>query len=187
MSRLPNCHIRRGNSNQFATSEDFQKLFTDELDSLYYLSFLLTCDQDLAEKCFLAGLEDCIKTNRVFKEWARSWARRTIVHNAIRELKPRPRYTGSSVSSTVSPYIDQQSSRGDGDVGAVLALEDFERFVFVMSVLEHYSDGDSALLLGCFLVDIRNARTRAVARIVSSSPASVSSEINFEQARELSR
>jgi DNA-directed RNA polymerase specialized sigma24 family protein len=45
---------------------------------------------------------------------------------------------------------------------AVLRLADFERFVFVMSVLEHYSEHDCALLLGCSDREIREGRSRAL-------------------------
>jgi len=44
----------------------------------------------------------------------------------------------------------------------VLRLADFERFVFIMSDLEHYSEHDCALLLGCSVKEIREGRTRAL-------------------------
>jgi len=49
------------------------------MDSLCLLSFLLTGEPSLAEKCFVRGLEDSRKGNPVFNEWAVSWARRTII------------------------------------------------------------------------------------------------------------
>ena len=52
---------------------------------------------------------------------------------------------------------------------AVLRLEDFERFVFIMSVLEHYSAHDCALLLDCPAREIREARTRALKELLNSS------------------
>jgi DNA-directed RNA polymerase specialized sigma24 family protein len=51
---------------------------------------------------------------------------------------------------------------------AVLGLEDFERFVFIMSVLEHYSEHDCALLLGCSVREIREGRTRALKELADS-------------------
>jgi hypothetical protein len=45
---------------------------------------------------------------------------------------------------------------------AIVALRAFERFVFVMSVLERQSDEDCSSLLGCSRRDIRIARTMAV-------------------------
>ena len=49
------------------------------MNRLYLLAFLLTADHTTAEKCFVWGLEDSKKGNLVFKEWAQSWARRTII------------------------------------------------------------------------------------------------------------
>ena len=60
------------------------------MNSLYLLSFLLTADREKAEQCFVSGLEDAVEGNPVFKEWARSWARRVIILNAVRVINPRP-------------------------------------------------------------------------------------------------
>jgi hypothetical protein len=43
------------------------------------------------------------------------------------------------------------------------------RFVFIMSILEHYSDHDCALLLGCSVRDIPEARARALRELMESS------------------
>lgn len=53
-------------------------------------------------------------------------------------------------------------------IAAVLALEPFERFVYVMTVLERYSDQDCSLLLGCARRDVVAARTRAFEQIASA-------------------
>jgi DNA-directed RNA polymerase specialized sigma24 family protein len=138
---------------------------------LYQLSFLLTRDPAMAERCLVSGLEDCVTGNRAFREWARSWAKRTIVQNAIRELKPRPLHSNSPRSETILPDIGQLSSGPGGHfaIDAVLGLEDLERFVFVMSVLEHYSEHDCGLLLGCSAKEVREARSRAVEELMDSS------------------
>src|SRR5579863_10712597 len=116
--------------NFYASHEDFHTIFNEDLKELYQLSFLLTRDPAKAERCFVSGLEDCVSGNRVFREWARSWAKRTIVQNAIRELKPRSIHSNSRLSETAFPDIDQLSSGRDGHfaMGAVFGLEDFERF-----------------------------------------------------------
>jgi DNA-directed RNA polymerase specialized sigma24 family protein len=41
-------------------------------------------------------------------------------------------------------------------------LPDFVRFVFVLSVLEQYTEHDCAQLLGCSLKEIQSARIRAL-------------------------
>jgi DNA-directed RNA polymerase specialized sigma24 family protein len=71
-------------------------------------------------------------------------------------------------------------------LNTVLELPHFERFVFVMSVLEHYSKHDSAILLGCSPWEIREAQARALAQL-GKSPWIVSREANFERVQELSR
>jgi hypothetical protein len=47
-------------------------------------------------------------------------------------------------------------------------LEQFERFAFVTSVLEHYSERDCALFLGCSPQDVRRARVLALQDLVLS-------------------
>ena len=148
----------------------FTTIFYEDLKELYPLSFVLTRDPAKAERCLVRGLEDCVSGNRVFREWARSWAKRTIVQNAIRELKPRPSQSTSPLSGAIFSDMDQHS-RGPGghfEMDAVLRLADFDRFVFVMSVLEHYSEHECALLLGCSAIEIREGRTRALKELANS-------------------
>jgi hypothetical protein len=145
----------------YASRDDFRRVFDEDMNSLYLLSYLLTADHGRAEQCFVSGLEDAVDGNPVFKEWARSWARRVIIVNAVRVINPRPREeNGRSNSATVSsnseaPAVEQI------EIAAVLALERFERFVYVMTVLERYSDQDCSLLLGCTRRDVVAARARA--------------------------
>jgi hypothetical protein len=152
----------------YASSDDFRRVFDEDMNSLYLLSFLLTADREKAEQCFVSGLEDAVEGNPVFKEWARSWARRVIIVNAVRAINPRPMgENGHSNSAPVSsdgktPPAEQV------EIAAVLALEPFERFVYVMTVLERYSDQDCSLLLGCARQDVVAARTRAFDQIGSA-------------------
>ena len=83
---------------RYATGSDFCRIFKENMNGLYLLSFLLTGDHVTAEKCFVQGLDDSRKGNRVFREWARSWARRTIIQNAIQLIRPRPTDTSTSSS-----------------------------------------------------------------------------------------
>jgi len=177
---IERAHIRvhEEKANQYASREDFHKIFSEDTNSLYQLSLLLTRDSAKAEQCFVSGLEDCVAGNSVFREWARSWAKRAIIQNAIRELKLRASQSNSPLPGTVVPDIEELSSGPGGyfEMRAVLRLEDFERFVFVMSALEHYSEHDCALLLGCSVPKIRQARTRALKEIMGSSNAALSQE-----------
>jgi DNA-directed RNA polymerase specialized sigma24 family protein len=161
---------RRDETDRYASREDFLRIFTEDLDGLYQLSFLLTRDPQKATQCIVGGLEDCVAGNSVFREWAQSWAKRAIIQNAIRELKARPSVSNSPPSPPIFSDIGQLSS-GPGnyfEIDAVLRLEDYERFVFVMSVLEHYSQHDCALLLGCSVPEVREAHTRALSDLAHS-------------------
>jgi DNA-directed RNA polymerase specialized sigma24 family protein len=164
--------IPRSEPASYATREDFISVFNEDGKALYQLSFLLTADQEKAEKCFVAGIEHCVKHNRVFREWARTWAKRIIIENAIRELKPHPRPSTSSFVPTVFARGNKSSDSSEHfDVDAVLRLENFERFAFVMSILEHYSEHECALLLGCSVLQIRQGRLRALEDLARSRQA----------------
>lgn len=167
--------VHKKKANQYASREDFHRIFDENTNGLYQLSFLLTRDSVTAEQCFVGGLEDCVAGNLVFREWARSWAKRAIIQNAIRKLNPRPGRP-SPAPPTVFADIDQLSS-GPGkyfEIDAVLKLEDHERFVFVMSVLERYSEHDCALLLGWSVREVREARARALEEMIGSSSTALS-------------
>ena len=152
---------------RYANCKDFRRIFEEDLNGLYQLSFLLTGDHQKAERCFVAGLEDCVKDNQVFREWARTWAKRVIVKNAIRELNPRSSHANSPARAPIVFSPDQQSSGPGGhfDADAVLGLADFERFVFVLCVLERYREHECALLLRCSDSEVREARTQAIEQL----------------------
>src|ERR1700731_4453983 len=169
MTERAHIRVHEGKANQYATREDFRRILSEDTDSLHRLSLLLTRDSVKAERCFVGGLEDCVAANLVFRDWARSWAKRAIIQNAIREMNPRPRQSNPA-SPTIFVDMDQLSS-GPGkyfEIDAVLGLEDHERFVFVMSVLEHYSEHDCAFLLRWSVSEVREARTRALKELADS-------------------
>jgi len=150
----------------FATSSDFCQIFEEGINSLYLLSFLLTADHSIAEKCFVCGLEDSAKGNTVFKEWAQSWARRTIIRNAIRMIEPRP--TDGHLASPASDCVVDRVRTEPAEIAGIVEIPAFERFAFVMSVLERYSDQECSLLLSCTRGDVIAARTRALREIARS-------------------
>jgi DNA-directed RNA polymerase specialized sigma24 family protein len=161
----------------YATEADFCRIFNSDMSSLYLLSLLLTGDPEKAEQCFVAGLENAVSRNRVFKEWARSWARRTIIQNALRMMKPRQN-DGIDVSNSISTNCDDKSLQDRAEIAAVLRLQAFDRFVFVMSVLEDYSDQDCSVLLGCTRRDVLAARTRALQQIGNEAELHLKQEVN---------
>jgi hypothetical protein len=171
MTEPAHIRVHEERANQYASREDFHRIFSQDSNGLYQLSLLLTRGSVKAEQCFVCGLEDCVAGNSVFREWARSWAKRAIIQNAIRELKPHASRSNSPLPAAVVPNIDELSSSSGGyfELHAVLRLGDFERFVFVMSVMEHYSEHECALLLGSSVPEVREARTRALKEMMGSS------------------
>jgi hypothetical protein len=187
MTSSEKTRFRKQQANDYAKIEDFCGAFAKGMNELYYLSFLLTADDHKAEQCFVAGLEDSISSNRVFKEWARSWAKHAIIQNAIRIVMPRPP-VASSASSTIPHSIgDLLGQNRYFKLDSVLALGDFDRFVFVMSVLEHYFDHDCAMLLGCSTRQIGETRIRVFSQLNDSLVTTSSAQIDFETLREIER
>ncbi|MCU1304605.1 MAG: hypothetical protein JWQ87_4889 [Candidatus Sulfotelmatobacter sp.] len=155
----------------YASSGDFHQIFYEDTDSLYRLSYLLTADHEKAQQCVVSGLEDSVKGNPVFKEWARSWARRAIIQKAVRMINPRPTEEDDASgfnSGSKTPAVEQ------ADTSAILELEPFERFVYVMSILEHYSDHDCSVLLGCARRNVIAARIHALQQIEMGSTLALS-------------
>jgi len=157
----------------YASSGDFHRIFHEEKDSLYRLSFLLTADHEKAQQCFVSGLEGSVKGNPVFKEWARSWARRAIIQCAVRVINPRP--MDEDDSSSFDSASQRMAAEAAAETVAILELGPFERFVYVISVLERYSDQDCSLLLGCTRQDVITARIRALQQIEMRSTLALGS------------
>ncbi len=162
-----------------AVASDFCKIFEQDMNYLYLLSFLLTADHATATKCFVGGLEDSGSNPRVFREWAHSWARRMVIQNAIQIMHPQ-----AAAKETFNRGAENSKS-GPAELSAVVRLPVFERFVFVMSVLERYSDRDCALLLDCSRNDVIAGRVRALQQIGSMGKIDRTAEGPADQAQEL--
>jgi len=146
-----------------AAARDSCRIFEQEMDSLYLLSFLLTADKRKAEECFVGGLEDSAGNPRVFRQWAHSWARRMVIQNAIQMVRPqagKSRMTARGVDHGIAAVPE---------IAAIVELPAFERLVFVMSVLERYSDQYCALLLKCTRDEVIAARVRALQQLGNSA------------------
>ena len=153
--------VRKG-GDDYATHSDFCAVFLQQLDRLYSLALILIGDERTAEECLLGALDFSKQQNPVFKESAVSWSRRNIIKTAIRSVSPAPLSTARYYFS--GPRRDRNFDQHVW-IKCVLELPDFERFVFVMSVLEGYSDRDCSLLLGCSGSDVVAARIRALQQI----------------------
>jgi DNA-directed RNA polymerase specialized sigma24 family protein len=164
MAKPGRTEISASSENLYATREDFRKILDEDLDRLYQLSFLLTGDGQNAENSFVAGIEACADQNRVFSEWVRAWTIRVVVENAIRELTPRPTRSNSSSQPDLRTR-ESTSPTGYFDTDTLLGLADFDRFVFVLRVLEGYPENECALLLGSSRSQVREACTSAIKKL----------------------
>ncbi len=169
---MPHKH-KNARFHEYAVPSDFCRIYLEQVNSLYLLSLLLTADPRKAEKCFVLGFDDSMNNNSVFKERANLWARRCIILHAIPLVCPGP--------SDESELNEARFPQLVGDVPAevraypnfarIVKLDSLERFVFIMSVLEKYSDQECSLLLGCSRRDVINARSAAIRHLPSVTMA----------------
>lgn len=151
----------------YATRSDFQRIFTEDMGALHLLALLLTADAAQAERCFVAGLEESIHGNPVFRQWARSWSKRAIIRNAVKLLAPSLASAASEASHS-TPGTTENATEKDAWTATIMQLPAFERFVFVMLVLEGYSESDCASLLACTMQELTRARSRALQRVATA-------------------
>jgi hypothetical protein len=96
-----------------------------------------------------------------FADWARSCKRAEVLKHAVQMIKPAPEHTDHV--SFISLKRSATPSEND-PFAAILLLDAFERFVFVMSILEEQSDEECATLLRCSRRDVMMARLLALKR-----------------------
>jgi hypothetical protein len=155
-------HTFDDRATTYATGTDFWNILTDEMHSLYLLSFLLTADLDKAEQCFFSGMGECEEEIGVFMARAQTRARHTILKCAIWMIMPEPN-RADDYSFTL---LKRSAASGEtGLFDAIVGLNAFERFVYVMSVLERQSDEDCSTLLRCSRRDVIIARALALERL----------------------
>jgi hypothetical protein len=157
----------RGTS--YASVADSVKALKEEMHSLYLLSFLLTADPDKAERCLVSAIGECVEGMGAYMDWARLWTRRSVLNHAIQMIMPTPE------RAIDVPFISLKgpSTTAENNYFAeILLLDPFERFVFVMSVLEGQSDEECAILLKCSRREVMMARILALQCQVSISARS---------------
>jgi DNA-directed RNA polymerase specialized sigma24 family protein len=146
----------------YANHTDFCDLFRADTKRLYVLAFLLTANHAESEQCFVATVEQAFKEQTVFKEWVRSWVRRRLIENAIEIVPPVSAQNGQKRDLWSA---GQPETQRECEIDTVTKLDAFERFVFVMSILERLSNWDCALLLACSMNKVAQARMKALRRL----------------------
>jgi len=153
----------------YATCFDLCENLVTDLQPLYVLAFVLTGSHAEAEHCIVATADDAVKPNGIFKGWERSWNKRCLIVNAIRRVFPKP---AASAGKPDFPCKLEVEARGHCAIDAVAELAPpLQRFVFVMSVLERYSERECAVLLGRAPREVREARIYAFWQLSGLAPA----------------
>lgn len=147
---------------EYAKHADFCDAFKNDMKLLYLLAFLLTANHKEAEQCFVSTVDEVSKEQAVFKEWARSWIKRRLIEKAIETVSPASTRKHQKRDLWRTGHHETQRER---QIDTVTNLDPFERFVFVMSILERYSNWDCALLLGCITSTVAHTRMRALHRL----------------------
>jgi DNA-directed RNA polymerase specialized sigma24 family protein len=152
---------------EYAKQDDFCDVFERDTKPLYLLAFLLTTNNKVAERCFALTVEEAFEEQAVFKEWARSWVKRRLIENAIEIVSAPLARNGQTRDLWNAGHSETQR---ECEIDIVTKLSPFERFVFVMSILERYSNRDCALLLGCSIDKVIHARMGALRRLAHFAP-----------------
>lgn len=165
----------------YATPGDFCAIFSSDMESLYSLALVLTRSHESAQQCFVAALNDCRFGSAVFPEWARSWSRRMVIKNAIRLLDPLLK----GVDGEAEPGSEAIADGMDASTRPYLQARAFDRFAFVISVLEGFTVRECAALLGSSPREVEQARLRVLQQIAGHRrdllPGSYGGDAHAEQ------
>ena len=153
-----------GVRGEYTSKEEFVSVFKCERAGLQRLAILLTANSDAVKRCLIRAFQECISNSSVSRQWACSWTRRVVIRNAISLVRSR------DSESSVNPSDDKDdefiaftpddSASAIAGSESILDLPEFDRLVFVICDLEHYSIYDCALLLDTSLRNIVEARQR---------------------------
>ena len=141
-----------------SAQNDICQTFKQDMKVLYLLCLLLTGSEHCAEQCFVSSLSDSMNLRATFADWNISWIRHVVVRNAIRMM---PLVMNNNKDETLPSGQSGVISNTSPALHGVLRLETFERFVFVMSMLEGYSDHECAQLLHASAREVSIAKEMA--------------------------
>jgi hypothetical protein len=132
------------------------------MNRLFLLGLLLTGNVPDAERCLVVAFDICIDGAVVRRQWAPSWARRSVIKSAIRIMSPK-----LADNCNFSRGGHEKEIRLDMEhlLDEVCNLPIFDRFVFVISILESFPCCECSVLLNSTPRDVLGARIRAVGQL----------------------
>jgi DNA-directed RNA polymerase specialized sigma24 family protein len=149
---------------EYASKEEFVSAFERERVGLQRLALLLTKNSEAAKLCLIRSFRECVAGSSVSKGWILSWARRVVIRNAISLVMcpghPSFVNTNDDADSGLVAFSPDDALGAIAEFESIFGLPEFDRLVFVICVLEHYSILDCALLLGKSPREINEVRYR---------------------------
>jgi hypothetical protein len=147
---------------------EFADAWLDDVIKLYLLSFLLTADKVLAEQCFSDAMEDYAGSRGdTAAECVTESGRAAVIKCAVQLIRPLPKSVhGWSHVPGRRPLLSAEHQA----LSAITSLGVFERFVFVLTVLEGYSEEECATLLECEPAKVECSRDLANTLLSAMEP-----------------
>ena len=138
-----------------ASSHEIQSAFAEQHDYLYWIAFLITGDEALADLAVVNASALSANYSSVFRDWLIGWATYATVRAAVREVR-------DLISASASRFAESSSEHCDDDVlsddqirslrnidprDIIAALDPLARSALVLRGVQHASIADCALLL----------------------------------------
>jgi hypothetical protein len=154
--------------------DDICNTFDIYMDSLYELAFALGAGEARAEEIYTAALEECLRDETTTGNVdLRLRARDAIIQTAVRIIVP-----SLSVPDNARFRNMDLPSPADRVRAAISGLRDFDRFVFVMTILEGIPDERCTEVLRRSHFSVAQARARALQAIALAAGAGTASQFD---------
>ena len=124
----------------------------EEMSELYLLAFMLTADKETAAECVLDAMDDYLNSSvGNLIDWVGSDGKRAVIVHAVRLVGPKvkalhswslPDGTRPSIAPNYQPFA------------VITTLNAFERFVYVLTILEGYGEEECASVLQCLQAEV---------------------------------
>jgi hypothetical protein len=132
------------------------QMWIDKMAELYLLAFMLTANKETAEQCMLDAMDEYLNSSAPsLIDWMRNKGRQAVIERAVQRVNPRVK---ASYGWTIPTGTRSPSAPGHQPFAVITALGTFERFVYVLTVLEGYDEEECAGVLECRRADVVAAR-----------------------------
>lgn len=152
LSAVPGAEGSRPNAAAPCVAE----MWVDKMAELYLLAFMLSTDKETAEQCMLSAMDEYLNSSAPnLIDWMRDKGRHAVIERAVQSVNPRVK---ASYCWTVPTGTRSLRAPGHQPFAVITALGTFERFVYVLTVLEGYDEEECAGVLECRRADVVAAR-----------------------------